>query len=213
METMRIVVTGTVGAGKSTFVKTFSQTEVIETEKKATDDTSLLKKRTTVAFDFGTRNLSRNMELQVYGTPGQSRFDFMWDLLIRRAHAYILLVAANRSSAFNDAREIISFMNHRVQIPMIIGMTCTDLPGALGQEHVMFGLGFMNDRNRPPIITVNPHDKMSVLEAIMVLMAHQIFHGHGAKLPAQSTTSAAQPAPQTTKSNYQWPKRQFSAGG
>lgn len=213
METMRIVVTGTVGAGKSTFVKTFSQTEVIETEKKATDDTALLKRKTTVAFDFGTRALGRDMELQVYGTPGQSRFDFMWDLLIRRAHAYILLVAANRSSAFNDAREIVSFMNQRVQIPMIIAMTCTDLPGALGQEHVLFGLGFMNDRNRPPIITVNPHDKTSVLEAVMVLMAHQIFHGSGTKLPNQSTTSATQPPnPQTPKSSYQWPKRQFSAG-
>ncbi|MEQ8956544.1 MAG: ATP/GTP-binding protein, partial [Coleofasciculus sp. C2-GNP5-27] len=144
METMRIVVTGTVGAGKSTFVRTFSQTTVIDTERKATDNTSLMKKRTTVAFDFGTRILGRDMELQVYGTPGQSRFDFMWDLLIRRAHAYILLVAANRSSSFNDAREILSFMNSRVQIPMIIGLTCMDLPGALGQEHVAFALGFMN---------------------------------------------------------------------
>ena len=62
METMRIVVTGTVGAGKSTFVKTFSQTEVIETERKATDDTALLKRKTTVAFDFGTRALGRDME-------------------------------------------------------------------------------------------------------------------------------------------------------
>jgi hypothetical protein len=109
-------------------------------------------------------------------------------------------------------------MNQRVQIPMIIGMTCTDLPGALGQEHVLFGLGFMNDRHRPPIVTVNPHDKMSVFESVMVLMAHQIFHGSSTKLTGPSTPTVTPsvpqtPVPQTPKSNYQWPpKRQFSAG-
>ena len=210
METMRVVVTGTVGAGKSTFVRTFSQNGVVDTERKATDDTSLLKKKTTVAFDFGSRALSRDMELQVYGTPGQSRFDFMWDLLIRRAHAYILLVAANRSSAFNDAREILTFMNQRVQIPMIIGLTCMDMPGALGQEHVMFALGYMNDKHRPPIVALNPNDRTSVFETLMVLMAHQILHG--SKTQPGSMAAASPPISPTPKSTYQWPKLQFSAG-
>ncbi len=214
METMRIVVTGTVGAGKSTFVRTFSQTTVIDTERKATDNTSLMKKRTTVAFDFGTRILGRDMELQVYGTPGQSRFDFMWDLLIRRAHAYILLVAANRSSSFNDAREILSFMNSRVQIPMIIGLTCMDLPGALGQEHVAFALGFMNDKNRPPIVTLNPNEKTSVFEALMVLMAHQLLQSSKVKGNAAlgNLGSRRQSEPLKSRTNYQWPKQKFSSG-
>ncbi|HAX89981.1 MAG TPA: GTPase [Cyanobacteria bacterium UBA11370] len=210
METMRVVVTGTVGAGKSTFVRTFSQTPVVDTERKATDETSLLKKKTTVAFDFGTRALGRDIELQVYGTPGQSRFDFMWDLLIRRAHAYILLVAANRSNSFNDARDILTFMNQRVQVPMIIGMTCMDLPGALGQEHILFGLGYMNDKHRPPIVAVNPNDRTSVFEALMVLMAHQIFHGDSSKLHPGTITGSNQPNSPNSRSTYQWPKRQLS---
>ncbi|MEQ9553610.1 MAG: ATP/GTP-binding protein [Coleofasciculus sp. G3-WIS-01] len=214
METIRLVVTGTVGAGKSTFVRTFSQTTVIDTERKATDSTSLMKKRTTVAFDFGTRTLGRNMELQIYGTPGQSRFDFMWDLLIRRAHAYILLVAANRSSSFNDAREILSFMNSRVQIPMIIGLTCMDLPGALGQEHIAFALGFMNDKNRPPMVALNPNEKTSVFEALMVLMAHQLLQSSKGKEKANLENVAAtrKAEPLKSRTNYQWPKQQFSSG-
>ncbi len=210
MDSLRIVVTGTVGAGKSTFVRTFSETAVVDTERTATDKTSLLKRKTTVAFDLGMRTLGSQMDLQIYGTPGQSRFDFMWDMLIRRAHAYILLVAANRSTDFQDAREIISFMNQRVQIPMMVGMTFTELPGAWGQEHIMFALGYMNEQNRPPVVSVNASDHSSVTETLMVLMAHMIFQGAGNQDIGRREPS--QPAQRNIRSSYQWPTRQFSRG-
>ncbi len=204
MDSLRIVVTGTVGAGKSTFVRTFSETAVVDTERTATDKTSLLKRKTTVAFDLGMRTLGSQMDLQIYGTPGQSRFDFMWDMLIRRAHAYILLVAANRSTDFQDAREIISFMNQRVQIPMMIGMTCTDLPGAWGQEHIMFALGFTSDQNRPPVVKVNPNDRTSVFEALMVLLAQMAFQGGISQPPSRPSTQS------NARSTYQWASGQYS---
>lgn len=210
MDSLRVVVTGPVGAGKSTFVRAFSGGEVVDTERRATDETSAMKAKTTVAFDFGTHSLGRNMDLHVYGTPGQSRFDFMWDMLIRRAHAYILLVPANRSSDFTYAREIISFMNQRVQIPMIIGMTFTEFPGAWGQEHIMFALGYMNEHSRPPVVTVNPNDRASVTETLMVLMAHMIFQGgKGQQIDQKEPT---QPNQRNIRSTYQWPTRQFSRG-
>lgn len=207
MESLRIVVTGPVGAGKSTFVRTFSETAVVDTERTATDQTSLMKKKTTVAFDLGMRTLGSKMDLQIYGTPGQSRFDFMWDMLIRRAHAYILLVAANRSTDFQDAREIVSFMNQRVQIPMVVGMTCTDLPGAWGQEHIMFALGYTSDQNRPPIIKVNPNERTSVFEALMVLLAHMLVQGNSSQ-----QLSNSQSASRNGRSTYQWAAGQFSRG-
>lgn len=216
MDSLRIVVSGPVGAGKSTFVRTFSDTPVVDTERTATDQTSLMKSRTTVAFDFGMRSLGRNMDLQVYGTPGQSRFDFMWDMLIRRAHAYILLVAANRSSDFHHARDIISFMNQRVQIPMIIGMTYTDLSGAWGQEHIMFALGYVSEYNRPPVVTVNPRDRTSVTETLMVLMAHMLAQGGSLQPPRPGQGQPTQPNQSvqrnSPKNNYHWPKMQFSSG-
>jgi hypothetical protein len=172
MKTMRSVVAGTVGAGKTTFVRTISHIEVIETDCTATDATALLKPETTVALDFGRLLLTPNMDLHIYGTPGQSRFDFMWDLLIQNAHSYILLVAAHRPNDFHDAREIISFINQRAHIPMIVGLTHTDCPGAMPPEEVMRTLGYnLNDKNHPPIVTVNPHDRISVLESLVVLMA------------------------------------------
>jgi hypothetical protein len=172
MKTMRSVVAGAVGSGKSTFVRTLSEIEVVDTDRTATDNTLLLKPETTVALDFGRLVLTPNMDLHIYGTPGQSRFDFMWDLLIQNAHTYIVLVAAHRPEDFQYARQIISFINERVQIPMVIGLTHQDCPGALDSEEIITALGYnIHDKNRPPIVEVNPLDRISVLEALVALMA------------------------------------------
>lgn len=195
MKNLCVVVTGPVGVGKSTFVRTFTETEVVDTERLATDETSLLKKKTTVAFDFGMRVLAQKMNLHLYGTPGQSRFDFMWDMLISRANAYILLVPTNRSGDFQYARQILSFMNQRTQIPMIIGMTCTDRLGICSQENIMLAMGYTRAQNRPPIVTVNPRDRSSVVEALMVLMAHMILVGGSTQQARLTEQSRARDRP------------------
>src|SRR6478672_6816294 len=130
MEVMRLVVTGPVGAGKSTFIRSVSEIEVVDTDRQATDETATLKAKTTVAFDFGRLQFGPDMALHLYGTPGQARFDFMWDILIQQAHAYMLLVAAHRADEFYHARRILNFMKQRSQVPMIIGLTYTDMPTA-----------------------------------------------------------------------------------
>jgi hypothetical protein len=170
MKAMRLVVAGTPGAGKSTFVRTISDIEVVDTDRAATDETALLKRKTTVAFDFGRLVLGSSIELQIYGTPGQYRFNFMWDFLIKNAHAYILLVAAHRPNDLHYARQIHSFMSQRVQIPMLVGLTHTDCAGALGPEEIMSRLGFVSWQNRPPIVRVNPNERPSVIEALMAAM-------------------------------------------
>ncbi|HEY9646895.1 MAG TPA: ATP/GTP-binding protein, partial [Chroococcidiopsis sp.] len=84
-----------------------SEIEVVDTDCKATDETAMLKQKTTVAFDFGRLQFGADMALHLYGTPGQSRFDFMWDILIRQAHAYVLLVATHRPGELRYARQIV----------------------------------------------------------------------------------------------------------
>ncbi|NJN89002.1 MAG: GTPase [Leptolyngbyaceae cyanobacterium RM2_2_4] len=174
MEIMRLVVTGPVGAGKSTFIRSVSEIEVVDTDRRATDETLMLKKRTTVAFDFGRLQFGPSMALHLYGTPGQSRFDFMWDILIRKAHAYILLVAAHRPHEFRSARRILGFMKQRSQIPMIIGLTHADCPAAWDAENIAIALGYLDANKCPPIITVNPNESASVAEAVIVLVQHSM---------------------------------------
>jgi uncharacterized protein len=179
MKTMRSVVAGTVGAGKTTFVKTLSEFEVVNTDRPATDETLLVKSETTVALDFGRLILSPNLDLHIYGTPGQSRFDFMWDLLIQNAHNYILLVAANRPDDFHHSLEIITFINQRVQVPMLIGLTHTDCPGAIAPEQVLRALNYnKKSQDCPPIVKVNPTERASVIEALVILMALVIEHSN-----------------------------------
>lgn len=171
-----MVVTGPVGAGKSTFIRSVSEIETVDTDRRATDETSLLKQKTTVAFDFGRLQFNPDMALHLYGTPGQERFNFIWDMLIRKAHAYIILVAAHRPGEFRYARRVISYMNQRAQIPMVIGLTHTDCPGAWSQENVIAALGYYDHNTQPPIVLVNPNEMSSVANAVISLVQYYVQH-------------------------------------
>lgn len=166
---MRLIVTGATGSGKSTLIRSISEIEVVDNQRIFTDKTSYLKPKNNIALDFGRLNFSPGMAVHFYGTPGLAKFDFMWELLIRRAHAYILLVAAHKPAEFIHARRLLTFMNQRVQIPMVIGLTHTDCPGAVSKEHLTIALGYANQRQRPTIIKVNPTQKASVAKALITL--------------------------------------------
>lgn len=169
-----MVVTGPVGSGKSTFIRSVSQIEAVDTDRRATDETSLLKQKTTVAFDFGRLQFNPNMALHLYGTPGQERFNFIWDMLIGKAHAYILLVAAHRPGEFRYARQVISYMNQRAQIPMIIGLTHIDCSGAWSQENVVAALGYYDLNTQPPTVLINSTETSSVANALITLVQHYV---------------------------------------
>lgn len=171
---MRLVVTGPVGAGKSTFIRTISEIEAVDTDRQATDEVALMKQKTTVAFDFGRLQFGPEQALHLYGTPGQERFDFMWDILIQKAHAYILLVAANAPLQFRQARLIINFMNQRTNIPMMIGLTHTDSEEAWSIEDIQVLLGYSDEVSCPPTILVNPTQLDSVAQAVIQLAQYAI---------------------------------------
>ncbi|MDJ0536832.1 MAG: ATP/GTP-binding protein [Xenococcaceae cyanobacterium MO_207.B15] len=174
MEIFKIAVTGNVGAGKTTFIRTISEIEVVDTERRTTDETASWKKTTTVAFDFGRLTLNSDQVVYIYGTPGQSRFDFMWDIIINQANAYVLLVAAHRPQDFRGARRILAFMNQRVQIPMVIGLTHMDCEGAWEEDDIALALGFKNLDNCPPIINVNADVPNSVAQCLITLLEQLI---------------------------------------
>jgi uncharacterized protein len=174
MEIMRLVVTGPVGSGKSTFIRSISETPVVDTDRRATDETAQLKAKTTVALDFGRLQFSPDMALHLYGTPGQVRFDFMWDILIRKAHAYIMLVSANHPAEFRNARRIQSFMKQRTTAPMVIGLTHLDCEDAWTIDNIAVALGYLDLSKAPLIITLNAQDPVSVAQAVLTLVKQLI---------------------------------------
>ena len=169
-EILRIVVTGGVGAGKTTFIRTISEIDVVDTDKRATDELAELKEKTTVALDFGKLTITPTQSLHLYGTPGQSRFDFMWDILIKKAHAYNHLIDAHRPNQFREARKLLNFMNQNASNPELIGITHTDCADARETEDIALALGFQDEINSIPIVTVNPNERESVFQALIAIV-------------------------------------------
>lgn len=167
MEILRVVVTGGVGAGKTSFIRTISETDVVDTDKRATDETAQFKAQTTVAMDFGTI-VMLNQSLHLYGTPGQARFDFMRDILIQKAQACIVLVDATRVEHMNYARGIIDLIDNELRIPYLVGLTHNDCPNALTLSDTLLALGLSIQAKR--LITVNATDKVSVKSALFKLL-------------------------------------------
>ncbi|MBD2156919.1 GTPase [Leptolyngbya sp. FACHB-16] len=170
MEILRIVVTGTVGAGKTSFIRTISEIEVADTEHHANDESAFLKQDTTVAFDFGRLTIGPNQAVHLYGTPGQAQFDFTRDTLIDKAHAYILLVNAHRPQGLHYSRRILSSIHQRVRIPIVIGLTHVDYPDAWTPDTIALALGLSNERRRPPMVCLDATDRESVSKTLITLI-------------------------------------------
>ena len=92
MQTVKMVVTGPFSAGKTQFIQSVSEIEVVATERKITSKAERsVKNATTVAMDFGRITVDEDLVLYLFGTPGQKRFDFMWEILSEAMLAHGLL--------------------------------------------------------------------------------------------------------------------------
>jgi len=91
----KIIFTGPVGAGKTTAINTISDIETIKTEQVATDEVAQKKEFTTVAMDYGLMRMDNGEVIHLYGTPGQERFEFMWNILTEGAIGLIILLDHN----------------------------------------------------------------------------------------------------------------------
>jgi uncharacterized protein len=98
--TLKVVVTGPFDAGKSTLIRTISETTVLSTERPVSERVEGHSGSTTVAMDFGRLTLPGDLALYLFGTPGQERFEFMWDILAEGMLGFILVVDG---SSLDDA--------------------------------------------------------------------------------------------------------------
>lgn len=101
-QTYKLIIAGPVGAGKTAAIEVLSDKGVVTTDEIASDDVKFMKKTTTVAMDYGVMVLDSGEQVRIYGTPGQRRFDFMWEILSENALGLILLLNAEEPNPVAD---------------------------------------------------------------------------------------------------------------
>ncbi len=128
--TYKLVFAGPVGAGKTTAIQTLSDIEVVGTEASASDDVQQLKQTTTVAMDYGLMRLGNGDQVRLYGTPGQKRFDFMWEILTENALGLVLMIRGNAADPVADLRHYVTeFRRFIDKTSLVVGITHADQGG------------------------------------------------------------------------------------
>lgn len=130
MQTVSLVVTGPFAAGKTQFIRTISEIGVVSTERKLAPAAGRGRQGATVAMDFGRLSVDKDLDLYLFGTPGEPRFDFMWEALAREMLGFVVLADSSRPETLKETREIIHAFTGHSSRPFVVAATKQDLPDA-----------------------------------------------------------------------------------
>jgi uncharacterized protein len=166
-QAVKIVVTGPFAAGKTTLIRTISEITVLSTERGITDDTRSRKAETTVAMDFGRITIDRDLVLYLFGTPGQERFDFMWEILGEGMLGYVLLVDASRPESFPEALNILGAFRRMARVPFVVALNRTDGLDTRTENDLRDALDLADS---VPIVPCDATDKESVKTVLLALL-------------------------------------------
>ena len=164
---VKIVVTGPFAAGKTTLIRTISEITVLSTEKGITDETRSRKTDTTVAMDFGRITIDRDLVLYLFGTPGQDRFDFMWEILGEGMLGYVLLVDASRPDSLDEAMGILDAFRRMARVPFVVGLNRAEGMDEAEEERVRKTLDLDPD---VPVVPCDATDRESVKSVLLALL-------------------------------------------
>jgi signal recognition particle receptor subunit beta len=178
----KIVVAGGFGVGKTTLVGSVSEIAPLTTEAVLTDASIAVddlaatpdKSTTTVAMDFGRVSLDAELILYLFGTPGQHRFWFMWDDLVRGAIGAVVLVDTRRLA---DCFAAVDFFEDR-GLPYLVGVNCFDGVLSHSVEDVREALAI---DSAIPIIPCDARERESTKKTLIALVEHAMRRSVGAR--------------------------------
>ncbi len=148
----RILVTGPFNAGKATVVKALAEKSI-----------SIDRMGTTVAFDYGNVNIT-GIEAEIFGTPGQERFEFIFKIFAREVSGVLLVVDASHPEELARARQMLDLVGPR--IPYVILANKSDLPGAIPPEEIAHRMNLPDD---VPVVPTVATENKRVRDALLML--------------------------------------------
>jgi small GTP-binding protein len=177
LKTVKMVITGAVNSGKTQFIRTISEIEVVSTERKTTDDTRALKDETTVAMDFGRITIANDLVLHLFGTPGQKRFDFMWEILSEGMLGLLILVDSTRPETFRETLRIVDFFTAYRESPYVIVANKQDQENAWSPDELRLALRLPDEIQVLPCAAVRRESVKAVLLELLYLVLQQAEEG------------------------------------
>jgi len=175
MQTVKMVVTGTFSAGKTEFIRSISEIDVVQTERKITDPDEQIKESTTVAMDFGRITIDDDLVLYLFGTPGQRRFDFMWKILSEGMLGFVVMVDSTRAETFRESKSILDTFRTYAPTPFVVVANKQDHPDAWEPSDLRIVLRIAPEVKVLPCVAF---EKESV-KTVLVELLHSILDSLG----------------------------------
>jgi signal recognition particle receptor subunit beta len=171
MQTVKMVVTGPFSAGKTQFIRSISEIDVVSTERRISSESEKVKEETTVAMDFGRITVDEDLILYLFGTPGQKRFDFMWEILSEGMLGFVVLIDSTRPETFREARRILEIFRGYAPTPYVVAANKQDSPEAWSPDDLRIALRIPSEvKVLPCVATGKDYVKNVLLELLYSIM-------------------------------------------
>lgn len=166
-QTVKMVVTGPFNSGKTEFVQAISEIDVVSTERSISSDVERVKEQTTVAMDFGRITVDDDLVLYLFGTPGQRRFDFMWEILSQGMLGFVVLVDSTRPETFREAKSILETFRAYAPTPYVVAANKQDIDDAWSVDDLRVALRLDPNIKMLPCVAT---DRESVKNVLLELL-------------------------------------------
>jgi len=177
MQTVKMVVTGPFNSGKTEFIQSISEIDVVSTERKISSESERVKETTTVAMDFGRITVDDDLVLYLFGTPGQKRFDFMWEILAEGMLGFIVIVDSARPETFREARGILQTFRAYAPTPYVVAANKQDMEDAWAVDDLRIALKLDGRVKMLPCVAT----KKDTVKNVLLELLYSILEESGEK--------------------------------